>query len=246
MSGSDSKASARQMASRTEVLQFQADAGTGKLTPGFQAADSRIAPMTPASSGSWGRPRRRTFVSGVGSELRRAVSRRCTMMSMRQEDGQHHAADEQRLAPECGGRPEEIDAAQEADEQRRVAERRQRAADVGDQEDEEDDDMGVEGLSSLARMIGRIRIIEAPVVPMTEASIAPSRSSAGIDQRRAVDVAGNQDAARNREEREQQDDEGHVFGEQRVQHRLGRRLGMPKANASGTITSAAQSAAILP
>jgi hypothetical protein len=64
-------------------------------------------------------------------------------------------------------RPEEIDAAQEADEQRRVAERRQRAADVRDEEDEEDDDMALKRRSSLARIIGRIMIIEAPVVPTT-------------------------------------------------------------------------------
>ena len=39
--------------------------------------------------------------------------------------------------------PEEGDAAQEADEQRRIAERGERAADIGDQDDEEDDDMSI-------------------------------------------------------------------------------------------------------
>ena len=39
-------------------------------------------------------------------------------------------------------RPAEVDPAQEAEEQRRVAERRQRAADVADEEDEEHEDVG--------------------------------------------------------------------------------------------------------
>ncbi len=44
-------------------------------------------------------------------------------------------------ATDAAGGPEEIDTVQEADEQRRVAERRQRAADISDQDDEEHDDM---------------------------------------------------------------------------------------------------------
>ena len=47
-------------------------------------------------------------------------------------------------------RPEEIDAAQEAQEKRRIAKRGQRAADIGDQEDEEDDGMCI----ALAVIIG--------------------------------------------------------------------------------------------
>ena len=53
------------------------------------------------------------------------------------------------LQPEVLQRPEEIDAAQEADEQRRIAERRQRAADIGDQEDEEDHDVHVVGAAGI-------------------------------------------------------------------------------------------------
>ena len=42
---------------------------------------------------------------------------------------------------------------------------------------------------SLARMTGRIMTIEAPVVPMREASTAPIARKPDIDQRRAADVA---------------------------------------------------------
>ena len=61
----------------------------------------------------------------------------------REENRQHQHGDDGRLIGEMRGGPEEIDAAQEADEQRRIAERRQRAADIGDQEDEEDHHVGV-------------------------------------------------------------------------------------------------------
>ena len=81
-------------------------------------------------------------------------------------------------ANRCVRRPEEVDAPQEAEEQRRVAERRQRAADVRDQEDEEHDDVHVGRRLSLARSSGRIISIEAPVVPMRLASTVPIASSA--------------------------------------------------------------------
>ena len=76
---------------------------------------------------------------------------------------------------------------QEADEQRRIAERRQRAADIGDQEDEEHHDMHVvHARAALARISGRIRIMAAPVVPTTLAISVPKREHRGVDQRRAA------------------------------------------------------------
>ena len=108
--------------------------------------------------------------------------------------------------------PEEVDAAQEADEQRRVAERGQRAADIGDEEDEEDDDMRIGRRSALARINGRIRIIAAPVVPTRLAMAAPKARMpvlvAGVPRR----VAGDQNAAGDDIERKQQDDEAEIFG----------------------------------
>jgi hypothetical protein len=41
------------------------------------------------------------------------------------------------------GRPEEVDAAQETDEERRIAERGERTSDIADEEDEKDDDVHV-------------------------------------------------------------------------------------------------------
>ena len=88
-------------------------------------------------------------------------------------------------------RPEEVDALQEAEEQRRVAQRRQRAADVGDQEDEEDDD---------------VHLVPAVVVGAQQrpdqqhrgaggahpaGEHGAERQDAGIDRRRAVQVAAS-------------------------------------------------------
>ena len=116
-------------------------------------------------------------------------------------------------------RPEEVDAAQEAEEQRRVAERRQRAADVRDQEDEEHDDVDVVRGCRWRAAAGRIITIDAPVVPIRLASIAPMRQQRRVHGRRAVDVARNEDAARHGEQRQQQQDERHVFEERRVRQR---------------------------
>ncbi len=93
---------------------------------------------------------------------------------------------------------------------------------------------------SLARSIGRIITIDAPVVPMKLASSAPSASIAVFMRWRAMDVARHQDAARRREQRQQQQDERHVFEQRRVGQRR-RRVGAPCASSSGTSTSSAHS-----
>ena len=113
-------------------------------------------------------------------------------------------------------RPEEIDALEEAQEQRRVAERRQRAADVGDQEDEEHDHVRVVQAVVVGADDGRISSIAAPVVPVMQAMPVPMASSAVLSSRRAVQVALDQHAARDREQRQDQDDEGDELAEHRV------------------------------
>ena len=84
------------------------------------------------------------------SRVRRVADRRsCRLAAVEpavehEEDRQHAAPPTiSGLQPEMLRGPEEIDAAQEADEQRRIAERRQRAADIGDEDDEEHHDMHV-------------------------------------------------------------------------------------------------------
>src|SRR5262249_39758453 len=61
----------------------------------------------------------------------------------RDEGKQHQARDKRRRQQQVPRGPEEIDAVQEADEQRRIAERGERAADIGDQDDEEHDHVRV-------------------------------------------------------------------------------------------------------
>ncbi len=77
---------------------------------------------------------------------------------------------------------------------------------------------------SLARISGRISSIEAPVVPIKLASTAPIARIAGVERRRAVQVAADVDAAGHGEQRREQDDERDVLGHQRMhQLRAGQR-----------------------
>ncbi len=118
--------------------------------------------------------------------------------------------------------PEEIDPAQEANEQWRIAERRQRAADIGDQENEEDDDMGIAGAFGIG----------ADQRPDQDHRRAGGADDAGdyraegengeIGARRTAQGAGDKNAAGDDIECEQQDDEAHIFGERGV-HESGER-----------------------
>ena len=56
----------------------------------------------------------------------------------------------------------------------------------------------------------------APVVPTTLAIKVPKAKDRGVDERRAAQVAGHQNAAGDHVEREQQHDEAQIFAEHRV------------------------------
>ena len=90
-----------------------------------------------------------------------------------EESRQHQSGDERGLRPQVPRRPEEVDAVQEADEQRRVPERGERAADIGDQEDEEHDHMDIVESSRVGADERANRIMAAPVVPTTLAISVP-------------------------------------------------------------------------
>ena len=59
---------------------------------------------------------------------------------------------------------------------------------------------------------GRMRSIDAPVVPMNDASSAPAAEERGVGARRRLEVALHEDAARDHEQRAEQDDERDVVG----------------------------------
>ena len=77
-------------------------------------------------------------------------------------------------------RPREGDALQISEEERRISERGQHAADGRDQEHEEDHVCVTCRRSLLVRRRGRISSIEAPVVPMKDASTLPSPRKAAL------------------------------------------------------------------
>ena len=132
------------------------------------------------------------------------------------ENRQHAAGDERGRLPQVFRRPEEIDAVEEADEQRRIAERRQRAADIADEEDEEHHDMDVV----------QPRRVGPDQRPDQDHGGAGGADDAGderaedkrqrIDQRRAAHRAGDHDAAGDHIEREQDGDEAEIVAKQRV------------------------------
>ena len=106
--------------------------------PGFHTADSRIAPDDGGDEHQIDRavdPDRlgRCGHFGFGLFAQEPIDD--------QEEGKHARRDDDGLQPQMPRGPEEVDPAQEADEQRRVAERTERAAHIGDQDDEEHDHM---------------------------------------------------------------------------------------------------------
>ena len=131
---------------------------------------------------------------------------------------------ESRLGQQMRRGPEEIHPAQEAEEERRVAQRRQRAADVRDQEDEEHHDMDVVA----PVVVGAQHRADHDDRGAGRADEArhqrADRQQGGVRRGRAVQVAHDQDAAGDREQREEQDDERDVFEQCGMRERAQRRL----------------------
>ena len=127
------------------------------------------------------------------------------------EDREHETGNECRFEPEMPGRPEEVDAVQETDEQRRIAERRECAADIGDEEDEEHDDVDV----VKARGIGARERADQDHGRAGSTDHAGDQGAEGedraVDEWRAAQVSRHQDAAGHHVEREQHHDEAQIF-----------------------------------
>ena len=119
---------------------------------------------------------------------------------------------------EVFGRPEEFDAAEEPEEERRIAQRRKRAAHVGDQEDEKDE--GVD-LARAAFVRGNERANEehrgarrAHEVGEHGAETQEGR----VHDRTTHEAAAHVNAARDRKEGAHEDEEGQIVGEENVDH----------------------------
>ena len=108
-------------------------------------------------------------------------------MSSDVEQREQHDAERDRGQRQCARRPEEIDAFEEADEQRRIAERRQRAADVADEQDEEDDRMRAVPPASLPRGAAGSAASPRPSCPSRSRARRP-RQQRGVARRRAARV----------------------------------------------------------
>ena len=84
------------------------------------------------------------------------------------------------------GSPEELNTAQKAQKQRRVAQRRKRACNVGNNKNKKY--KSVQRLCALAAISGRINSMAAPVVPMMLAHTAPSARNAVLTAGRPIQL----------------------------------------------------------
>ena len=133
-----------------------------------------------------------------------------------EKDGEQGADQEQGLGEDVAHGPEEVHALQEAQEQRRVAQRRERAPGVGDDEDKKHHHMR----RVLAVVIGADqRADEQHRRPRGAHDASQHRANSedgGIERRAAMQVAPDVDAPRHGEQCGEQDDKRNVFGHQRV------------------------------
>ena len=142
----------------------------------------------------------------------------------RDEHRQQQPGNDGGLDPEISRRPEEINAVQKADEERRIAQRAQGAADIGDENDEKDNDVNVVAARNIGadqrpdQNHGRTRGTDDTRHCRTE------REDRGIVPGRAPDVAADENAACDGVEGEQQHDEAQIFAQHRMhegrEHRL--------------------------
>ena len=150
----------------------------------------------------------------------------------REEDSQQRTDEEQGFGEDVAHRPEKVHALQEAQEQRRIAQRRERAPGVGDDEDEEHHHMGhmlavVVGADQRANeQHGRARGAHEAGQHRT------NRQDGRVEPRAAVQVAADEDAARHSEQRGEQDHERDVFGQQRMHQAHARHCG-PEGDGKG-------------
>ena len=184
--------------------------------PGFHVAEPRTTAMIAANRTKLIRPRSR---SGSGRGGACGVEFQAKQQEVDdQENRQHRHGDNRGLQPEIPQRPQEIHAMQKADKQRRIAERAQRAADIAGEQNEKDHHMDIVA----APFVGadqRANEDERRAGGAEEARHdGAERDDAEIGPRAGANASGNQDAAGDRVEREQQKDEADIVGEHHIKH----------------------------
>ena len=132
-----------------------------------------------------------------------------------EEDGEQNGGGEAGLHQQMNGGPEEAHALEEAEEQGRVAQRREGAADIGNEEDEENNLMYAEA----AMFVGPEQRTDEEHGRAGGAHPACDdrayQQNPRIDDGRSDQRALETDAARHGEQGKQQKNEGHVFQKQR-------------------------------
>ena len=139
-----------------------------------------------------------------------------------EEDDQQQTGYQQHRQEQMGSRPEEMYALQKAEEQRWITERGQGTADIRDQEDKENKDMRL----ALAPFIGPDHRPDQQHCRTGRSHPAgdhrADQQHGGIDQRCAPKRTNHPHSTRDGIERAEQDDERHIFEQERVQQLKGR------------------------
>ena len=136
------------------------------------------------------------------------------------EQRQQRAHQEQRLGEDVAYRPEEIHPLEKAQEQRWIAQRRQRAAGIGDDEDEEHHHMHLVPAVVVGAQQRPDQQHRGARGPHEAGQHGADRQNGRVQPRRSLEIAAHIDAARHRVQRRQQDHERQVFSQQGM-HQVG-------------------------
>ena len=192
------------------VLQLErASPSDVELDARFHRPDISTAPITPAISRRLNEPSIAKLVGHrrCGDTRLLAIEPGVDQPEKREQSTGEHRSRKRELAR----RPEEVDTLEEADEERRIAQWRERAADVADQNDEEHHRMhlvppmlvgGKQRADQQHRRAGRSHDARER---------RAERQDAGVERGCTDDRAAHADAARDREKREQDRDERQVL-----------------------------------
>src|SRR5262249_34141273 len=148
---------------------------------------------------------RHVFANGRDSAIRPVIPKLES-----DESCQDETCNDCRRLPEVAGSPEEINAVQEADEERRGGERRKSATDVADQENEKNNDVDIVQAGGIGANEGANENYRRTRGAHNARDQGAERQNGGIGERRSAQIAGQKNSAGDHIKREQEHDEAQI------------------------------------